>query len=357
MTGATTSAQPAPRPVHIWSADQLRVRLLDPVVQNRLTALAMAVMPEAPSHECVAELVDCTRLDNPLAQRLAAVALAATPANEANAGALTSLLADGHELAVRVAAAHGLYRIGVVPESAHAPLAELLVIEDATARQVAHLAFTRAGESAAETVARRVGESLPETWNNEILATLAHFAQTVEARQQLTAWLRDALANAPLLPTAIAGFTALARLGVDPIGVDALVKIVEESPEPAARMAALNALGSLGETATPCAAKLAKLLNRPHEADFEIALCQALVKIRAPTSALPMATLTERLTTAVPPVAVAYAMLITLGGRQFARAAKAIEERHQIGPEPLRPALTNAYYILTGNTLAEGPTH
>jgi hypothetical protein len=82
--------------------------------------------------------------------------------------------------------------------------------------------------------------------------------------------------------------------------------------------------------------------------ELEIKLCQTLVKLRAPSNSLPLATLIERIIHSEPRIAAAHAMLVTLGGKAFARASEALMTRHRAGPESLHGVLENAYEILTG---------
>jgi hypothetical protein len=286
------------------------------------------------------------------AQQLAAVALGGTPVTGESEAALALLLSGDRELKVRIAAAHALFRLSRVPADAHRALAELLVDEDSAARQVAQAALTKAEPSAASAVAQVVGETPAERWTTELLGTLAAFTRGTDAQRKIEAWLMGVLAQAPLLPTGVAGYTALAGMAAGGVGLDALSTVVCESEDAEIRKTALAALGNLGALATPCAARLASLLQNDNDPDFELLLCQTLVKMRAPASALPLPTLIERVQLAAPRLAAAHAMLITLGGKTFARAADALRARHAAGPELLRAPMDQAHQVLTGNALA-----
>lgn len=316
----------------------------------------MAVMPEAPVQACTAELVDCTQEVNPAFQHLAAVALGACPPSQDSARALAGLLTLEHEMKVRIAAAHSLVRTRLVPVEAHAGLARLLIAPEPPARKIAQMALSLADPSAASAVAQVVGETPAEQWQIELLATLARFAREAGAGQKIEDWLLGVLTSAPLLPTGIAGYAALATLAQGGSGLEALVKVACDGADMPARVAALDALGNLGEIATPSAVRLAGLLRAQNEPDFEVLVCQTLAKVRAPHTALPLPLLIERVSTAEPRIAAAHAMLVTLGGKAFTGAAPALQGRYNAGPKALSDVMAMAYKVLTGHELVAEPT-
>lgn len=347
------AVQPTPPQVKPWPVSHLRAGLLDADDSRRIVALAMAVMPEAPAAECVPELIDCTRLSDPTAQLLAAVALGGTPSAGDSAQALARLLGDAHQLRVRVAAAHGLFRLGLIPEAAYPGLARLLATDDPAARRVAQLALSRADVAAGSAVAEVVGETPTQRWNIELLASLGHFTRGAEARRRMDSWLMGQLADAPLLPSGIAGYVALAKINEGGPALDALTQIVRAPAPGEAGLEALQALGNLGEVAKPCAARLAEVLHQEMEPGFEVRLCQTLVNIRAKPSALPLDVIVRRVEAAEPRVAAAHAMLLSMGGKAFAKTKDVLRRRHAAGPQALRASLANAYEAITGQPIAE----
>jgi hypothetical protein len=342
------SAVPA---ITIWPEVQLRTTLRDADPEYRRLALAMAVLPEAPVQGCVPELIACARDADPAAQHLAAVALGACPPSQDSARALAGMLSPEHEMKVRIAAAHSLFRIGLIPAYAHAGLAQLLIAEEPPARKIAQMALNLADPGAATAVAQVVGESPAEKWQIELLATLARFAREAGSSKKIEDWLLTTLGSAPLLPTGIAGYAALAVMAHGGPGLEALVKVACDAEDLPARVAALDALGNLGEIATPSAARLAGLLRTQNESEFEILVCQTLARVRAPHTALHLPLLIERVTTAEPRIAAAHALLVTLGGKAFASAAPALQGRYLAGPKALNDVMAMAYKALTGQEL------
>jgi hypothetical protein len=347
----TESDSPTLPKIAIWPAARLRATLVDADMKRRMTALAMAVMPEAPAGECIPELIDCTTLDEPLAQRLAAIALGGQSASDTSASALAKLVAADKETAVRVAAAHAMFRIDRVPAEAHAGLANMLIADDDAARKVAQLALTRADPGAASAIAKVVGETPPEKWTTELMAALAFFTKDSDARRKVESWLMTILGKTSLMPGGMAGYTALATMSGGGPGLDALVKVALASGDDAERKAALDAIGSLGKAAAASAPALGGLLRERLSADVEVLLCQTLVKIMAPAKAMPLATVIDRIRGAEARVAAAHAMLVALAGKTFSSAADALSARHKEGPEPLRPVLAAAYKGLMGKDL------
>jgi hypothetical protein len=345
----------APATVTLWPAEQLRTTLQASDPAHRQVALAMAVMPESEVQACVAELIVCTKEPDPAAQHLAVVALGACPASRDSANALAGMLSPEHEMKVRISAAHSLFRIGLVPVEAHAGLARLLVVDEPPARKIAQMALSLADPGAASAVAQVVGETPAENWQIELLATLARFAREAGSSKKVEDWLLTALASAALMPAGVAGYAALATLAKGGPGLEALVKVACDAEELPARVAALDAIGNLGEIATPSAARLAGLLRVQNEPDFEVLVCQTLVKVRAPHTALHLPLLIERVTTAEPRIAAAHAMLITLGGKAFASAAQALQGRYNVGPKALSEVMAIAYKVLTGQEPAAQP--
>lgn len=352
----STEPVSASTPVTLWPEAQLRAILRDADPAYRQLALAMAVIPDAPVQACVTELIACTQDADPAARHLAAVALGACPASQESARALAELLSPAHDMKVRIAAAHSLVRTRLVPVEAHAGLARLLIAPEPPARKIAQMALSHADPSASASVAQVVGETPAEQWQIELLATLAKFAREAGSSKKIEDWLLGALTSAPLLPTGIAGYAALATLAQGGPGLEALVKVACDGADMPARVAALDALGNLGEIATPSAARLAALLRAQNEPDFEVLVCQTLAKVRAPHTALPLPLLIERVSTAEPRIAAAHAMLITLGGKAFASAAQALQGRYNVGPKDLSDVLAIAYKVLTDRELVAQPT-
>jgi hypothetical protein len=351
MAEQPDASPPALPKITIWPAAQLRAALVDPDMTRRLTALAMALLPEAPAHECVPELIDCTTLPDPMAQRMAAIALGGQSASDKSASALARLVAEDKEMPVRIAAAHAMFRIVLVPVEAHPGLANMLIADDAPARQIAQQTLTKADARAASAVAGMVGKTPAEKWTTELLASLAFFAKDGDARRKVEAWLMDILRKTALLPAGIAGYTALASMAGGGPGLEALVKVAVVSSDDAERKAALDAIGNLGKAAASCAPALGALLKERLSAELEVLLCQTLVKITAPAKAMPLATVIERIRGSEASVAAAHAMLVALAGKAFMSAADALVARHREGPVPLRPALEAAYKGLLGKDL------
>lgn len=359
MAGPTPSA-PAPEPaatIALWPADVLARHLgsQDPAV--RIIALGMAVQPRAPIDRCVAELVGCARLSDgdALASQLAAIALGGLPvpcATEAVQACLSRFAAGHQEMAVRIAAAHAMFRLSCLPATAQEPLCSMLLDTDANARKVALLAITAFAPVAAGTLARHVAGAKPSGWTVEALQALVMSAgDDSTARGKVEGFLMRSLAGAPLVPAGIAGYTALALLNPNGAALAALVKIAGDANNPETSSTALDAVGALGETARPAARAIAQMLTVTDDPAREELLCRTLVRLRSPAREVPIARVLQRVQNAPDRSAAAHCLLLCLHPKDFAQAATVVRQRCTTASKALRDALAQTYKILAGTEL------
>jgi hypothetical protein len=343
--------------IRLWPADVLagHLRSADPLA--RTVALGMAVLPGAPIDRCVDALVDCAgrSTGDALASQLAATALGSLPAasaSDAVQAALARLAGAEHALPVRVAAAHALFRLACMPAAAQAPLSALLFDPDADARRVALLALRPFAPPAAGAIARHVATTPPASWTVEALqALVASAGEDAASRAKVEAFVMRSLAGAPLLPTGVAGYACLAGLSRGGASLAALVRIASDTAEPQAAVAALEAIGTLGEPAQAAAPGLAQVLAATDEPAREELLCRTLVRVRCTARDVPMARVRQRLENSPERSTAAHCMLLCLHPKDFAPAATLVQRRFAGAGEALRKTLAQTFKTLTGTEL------
>ncbi len=344
-------------PPTLWPADVLAQRLRAPEPEVRLGALGMSLQPGAPLAACREALLHAAQscAGDALAAQLAASALGGLPPAQPQAlDWLAMQCAPGTAPAVRMAAAHALYRLQALPDAAVPHMQALLLDADPNARRVALLAFTPFATRHAATLAPLVLQTPPVQWTTELLQALAASAgDDRSARERIDGFLVRTLQSAPLLPTAVAGYAALARLNPHSPALQALVDVAAKAPEAAQRQAALEALGTLGEQAQGAAPALARLLMACiADAAQEESLCRALVQVRARPGDVPLPHMAQRVAQGPDRAAAAHCMLLCQHPHAHAAAAAAVRERFARAGEALRPALSQTHKALAGAELA-----
>lgn len=353
---------PLPAPT-LWPADVLAQRLRAPEPEVRLGALGMAVQSGAPLAACREALLHAAQActGDALAAQLAVSALGSLPPAQAQPEALDWLAtqcAPTAPPAVRTAAAHALYRLQALPDAAVPSVQALLLDAEPNARRVALLAFSPFATRHAASLAPFVLQTPPGQWTTELLQALAASAgDDPSARERQGGFLVRILQNAPLLPTALAGYAALARLNPRGPALQALLDAATRAPEAAQRQAALEAVGALGEAAQSAAPVLARLLVAcSGDAAQEESLCRALVRVRARPGDMPLPHIAQRVARGPDRAAAAHCMLLCLHPRACAGAAPTVRERFARSGEALRPALSQTHKMLAGTELTASET-
>lgn len=359
MPEESSAPSQQPAPVALWSADVLARHLVSEDPQARIVALGMALQPQAPLPSCAEALTQCAELSvgDPLASQLVAAALGSLPRSLASAPVqerLADLLGSANAMAVRVAAAHALFRLGCLPASAHAALGAMLLDTDTNARKVALLAFTPFAKAAAGAVVGQVAAAEPKQWTLEALQAVVKGASDDSASStKVEGFVMRSLAGVPLVPAGVAGYAALARLNPGGTAVTALLRIAADTQNADASTAALEALGELGESLKPVAqAAVAQMLTTTDDPPREELLCRTLVRLRPAARDIPLARVLLRVKDGPDRSVAAHCMLLCLHPKEFRQAAPAIAQRHAVAGEALQPALEQAYKTLTGVELA-----
>lgn len=340
--------------VNIWPAEQLRTQLLsdDPVARH--AALAMCVQPGAPVDACIDEITRSAALangDSSLLQFVPTALGGATPAR-VNAAALemiSSLLDQKHADHVRIFAAHALYRLKVVPASAFALLSSLLFHADASARQVALLTLSLVIKSATGAITERVAAHPPDRWSTEALTALARSASdSAENMRVVEQYVMRSLPGAPIFPTGIAGYTALAQMKPGGAATVVLGRIATTATETGHWKAALAALTTLGEAAQSVAPELGKALAVLDDPEREESVCRVMASIRAKENDVPLARVVQRIQAGPERSAAAHCVLLCLHPKRFAPVARIVAERYSVAGDLLKPALAQTYKTLVG---------
>jgi hypothetical protein len=317
----------------------------------------MALQKDAALSSCVEALTICSELStgDAIASQLAATALGSLPpalASEPVTARLAALLGAASAMAVRIAAAHALFRLGALPAQAHDPLCAMLLDADPNARKVALLTLSPFAKTATSSIARHVAGVPPDQWTLEALQALARTASgETGASRQVEDFLMRSLAGVPLLPAGIAGYAALASLKPEGSAMTALVRVAEDRKNSEASRAALEALGELGEAARRAAKPVADMLVATDDPAREEQLCRTMVRLRATAGEVPVARVLQRLQHAPDRGAAAHCMLLCLHAKQFREAAPAVLRRHAQAGDALRPLLAQTYKALTGTEL------
>ena len=157
---------------------------------------------------------------------------------------------------------------------------------------------------------------------------------------------------ADLLP-GVAVFGALAAARADTGPLQALTRIACDPQSGPAGVAALQAMGELGEAAQAEAPALAHALAHTDDPDREELLCRTLVQLRCPWRLLPLAHVLQRLAQGPERAAAAHCLLLALYPREAARAVPLLSQRHAQASAALRPALAATCKALGGPALIE----
>jgi hypothetical protein len=359
-TPAPAEALAAPLPaIPLWPAERLKAMLMHEQPLARVGALAMAVQADAPIDTCCDALVHAAQrsLQDPLAAQLAAVALGSLQVAGQRpevAECLVALVASSHPMAVRISAAHAMFRLKILPPAAGPALCELLLDDDPNARKIALLAVMPFAVGQAQALTAAVAQTPSARWTLEILqAVVASAGSNEDARGKLQAYLLRALPQAPLLPTGVATYAALAQLDSKGPAVQALVEIAVRSNEDAPTLAALDALIALGETARPTAIKpLSELHAKALSPVVEERLCRTLLSLRPGAAELPIRQILRRVMEAPDRGAAANCMLLGMHPRDYAAAATYLRQRFERAARGLQDVLSQTHKTLTGVALA-----
>ncbi len=358
---SNTSPTPLPtvQPIALWPADVLARHLVSEDPMARTVALGMAVQPAAPIEACIDALTRCAALSHgdALASQLAATALGcitperATPAVHEG---LAQLAGPQHGNPVRIAAAHAMFRLKCLPVPAHDAVCALLLDADGNARKVALLAITPFARQAAASIAKQIAGVSPDRWTAEALHALARSAGDDDRlRNQLETYVMRNLSSAPLLPTGIAAYGALAHLNPQGPAMAALVQVAGDASNPAPSLAALEALAELGQATQPTAKAVAQMLLATDEPAREEALCRTLLRLKPAAKDLPVARVLQRVESAPDRACAAHCLLLCLHAKDFAPAAAVVSKRYALAGAPLQKILSQTHQALTGAGLNE----
>lgn len=339
------------------SGEQLAAQLRAPSPEVRFAALMQCVEPQAPVDACIAELIQCAvgAPKNALVLQAVAVALGSVTRGRLTPQGLEMLsaLSDAaHPDHVRAFAAHGMYRHQQVPASALPRLASMLALPDMPVRQVALLTLSLVLAAATPSIAQVVSALQPQAWTIEALTALARSAMSsAKHRSDVEAYIVRMMQDAPLVPTGIAGYSALAQLRPDGAALPALARAAALATEAEHWQAALQALTTLGETAQPAAASLGQALQTMDDPAREEAFCRALVSVRAKERDVPIARTLDRIQNGPERSAAAHCMLLCLHAKAFARGAAVVGQRYLTASDALKPTLAQTYLTLTGQKI------
>jgi hypothetical protein len=262
---------------------------------------------------------------------------------------LSSLLDSKYADQVRIFAAHALFRLKTVPASAFRGLSALLLHKEPSARQIALGTLTLVGKAAAAAITPLVTATAPEHWTTEALAALAQSTgDSADNQRAVEQYLMRTLPSAAVLPTGIAGYTALAKMKPNGAASSVLARIATTASEPEQWRAALTALATLGEAAHSAAAELAQALTATDNPEREEFLCRVLVGLRVQAADVPLPRVAQRIESGPERAAAAYCMLLTLHAKQFAALAKALRTRYETASAALKPVLAKTHLALAG---------
>ena len=342
-----------PAPV-VWPAEKLRQTLVCDDPAQRFEALVMMTHPKAPVDECINEIVRCGLLANEDSMILqhVPIALGSATASKVNQNALemlSALLDSRFADHVRIFAAHALFRLKMVPESAFVRLSALLIHANPSARQIALAALTLVIKPATNAITQMVAALPPEKWTDEALTALARSAgDSTENKRVVEQFVMRSLPSAPIVPTGIAGYTALAQMQPGGAATVVLGRVASTASEAEHWKAALAALTTLGEAAQSAAPELGKALAVLDDPEREESMCRVMVSIRAKEQDVPLARVVQRIQTGPDRSAAAHCMLLCLHPKRFAPAAKIVAERHAVAGETLKVALAQTHKTLVG---------
>ena len=342
--------------IELWSAERMRAGLLcdDPAL--RMLALAMTIQPDAALDDVVAAIITCVDASrsDPTACQLAAVALGMVKRESekpAVVDCLATLTTAENAPAVRTFAAHGLAQHAAVPPQAWPGLAQMLFNEDGPMRQVALRAATPFAVVGAAFIAQAAAGVKPTQWTNEGLAALALSAgNSSDGKKRVEAYVLRSLQDQPLLPTGIAGYSALARLNPDGVAPVALAKIAAAEDD-ATALAAIAALAQMGECGRSAIPGLVEALRQTTNAEREEAICRALLPLKVRAGDIPLPHIIRRIEMAADRAVAAHCLLLCLHAKPFASASKAVAARYAIAGDALQRVLDEVHHQLVGARL------
>jgi hypothetical protein len=363
-TASTETDAPVAQVITIWPANVLAKHLVSTDPSIRIRALAMAIQPNAPVNECVAELVRASELAEAevqidatsIALQLSAAAMGALDPKRVPPNVplrLGQLAGETHTDPVRIFAAHSLFRLGQMPPSAATGVASLLLSSNPQARQVALLALSPFARQCAPEITNAVASLSADKWSSEALAALAKSAgDDPNSKRAVEAFVMRHVAGQAILPTGIAAYVALAQLNPDGVGLTALARIISEGTDPAHLMAALAAIGQLGEIARPATHAIAERLMVTADPALEEALCRAFVQARGEAQNVPLSCVLKRIAEAPDRAAAAHCMLLGMHPKAFTSAVIILTQRFVSASDALKGVLAQTYKLLTGTELA-----
>ncbi len=338
----------------VWAAEKLREQLITEDPALRQAALEMSVQPGAPVDDCIDHIVRCAVLANGDSTQLLLIPVALGCATPARLGSpalelISSFLEDKYPDPVRSCAVLALFRLKLVPVSAYRRLSALLVHENASLRQAALVTLNLAIKPATNAITQMVATLSPDRWTDEALAALARSAgNSSENKRVVEQYVMRSLPSAPIVPTGIAGYTALAQLQPGGPATAVLGRIACTATEPSHWKAALAALTTLGDAAQSAAAELGKSLALMDDPDREESMCRVMVSIRARENDVPLARVVQRIQAGPERSAAAHCMLLCLHPKRFAPAAKVVAERYAAAGDALKAALLQTHKTLLG---------
>ena len=361
MIVANASPLPLPAEMGVWHAEKLRLELKsdDPVARH--AALAMSVQPGAPVDECLAEIVYCAEFvkGNPAVLQFVPIALGgATPGkmDMATLELISSLLTPNFADPIRIFSAHALFRLKLIPASAFERLSALLVHAEASARQIALLTLTLVIKPAAGAITQMVAVLPPDRWTTEALAALAKSAGDSHENQRVVEqYVMRSLPSAPIVPTGIAGYTALAQMKPSGAAIPVLARIASTATDSEHWKAALASLTTLGELAQGAATELGNALASMDDPEREEAMCRVLVSIRAKEKDVPLARVIQRIESGPERSVAAHCMLLALHAKRFAAIARTVRTRYASASGVLKPTLSQTHVALAGIELSGAP--
>jgi hypothetical protein len=351
--------------IKIWPTEVLAKHLVSTDSDIRLSALAMAMQPAAPINECVAELVHASALAEAELQRDAAstaLQLSAAAMGALDPKRLLPMVLDRlaqlvdrkHPDSVRLFAAHSLFRLGQLPLSAAAGVAELLLSETPHVRKVALLALSPFARQCAAAITTTVASLPADKWSAEALAALAKSAgDDATGKRAVEAFVIRHVAGQAIVPTGIAAYVALAQLNPGGQGLNSLIRIVSEGTDSTHVLAALAAIGQLGETAKAATRAIADRLVTTVDPALEEALCRAFVQVRGEAQHVPLPCVLKRIADAPDRAVAAHCMLLGMHPKAFTNAVVVLQQRFVSAGDALKAILAQTYKLLTGTELTD----
>jgi hypothetical protein len=344
----------------VWSAETLKQQLASARESERLRALAMCTLPNAPINDCVGELHTCVEKTlaanaDALTLQLCAVALGTLAPERANeqTNQLLAQLAAKDDETTKTHAAHAFFRLKRMPDIAHAPIVEMLGHPTANVRKVANLSLTPFALYTAAAIVEAVSQTPATSWTTEMLDALAKSCDGDAARTRtVEEFLIRGVKDQSLVPVGIAVFSALARMNPGGQGLTSLVTAASQTEDAKAANAAIEALSALGRGARDARRGIAQLLETCDDPAREEALCRLLVGLETQANELPAARIVERVASAPDRATAAHCMLVSFHAKEFRLAAQVVKDRFAKASNALRPVLAATYLSLTGQPIA-----